>query len=177
VKSEGIHSTYKQQQDKLADIGHCNPNPRKQMIDDLQVLIKKWNEQNDKMIILIDVNDNLYNKDSFLPNFLSQTNQISLIPNSFNHPPTHARGSRCIDYIFGSTALVQHITASGITGFYDRPYVHSDHRGLFVDIHELALFGENLKTNISPISKRLVSTSKVLVKKFLESLEKTQRIP
>jgi hypothetical protein len=87
VKSEGIHSTYKQQQSKLADMGHRHPNPRKQLIEDLQVLIQKWNGQNDKTIILIDANDNLYNKDSLLPNFLSQTNLTSLIPNSFDHPP------------------------------------------------------------------------------------------
>jgi hypothetical protein len=91
VKSDGIHSTYKQQQSKLADMGYRNPNPRKQLIEDLQRLIKQWNEQNDKTIILIDANDNIYNKDSLLPNFLSQTNLTSLIPNTFDHPPTHSR--------------------------------------------------------------------------------------
>jgi hypothetical protein len=112
-----------------------------------------------------------------LPNFLSQTDLTSLIPNSFDHPPTHARGSRCIDYIFGSTSLVPYVTASGITAFYDRPYIHSDHRGLFIDIHELSLFGANLNTIIPPLPRRIVSTSKVLVQKFLDSLDKTQQIP
>jgi exonuclease III len=151
VKSEGIHSTYKQQYSRLADMGHHNPNPRKQLLKDLQELIIKLNDQNDKTIILIDANNNLYTKDSLLPNFLSHTNLISLIPNTYDHPPTHSRGSRCIDYIFGSRSLVQHVTASGITAFYDRPYVHSDHRGLIIDIHELALFGANLNTIIPSI--------------------------
>jgi hypothetical protein len=128
-------------------------------------------------MILIDTNDNLYNKDSLLPSFLSKSDLTSLIPNTKEHPATYSRGSRCIDYIFGSTSLIQHVQACGITAFYDKPYVHSDHRGLFVDLNELALFGANLNTIIPPIPRKLISTSKVLVTKFLESIEKTKKIP
>jgi hypothetical protein len=177
VPSEGLHSTYKQQQSKLRDMGHSNPNPRTQLLQDLKEEILKWNSQGDKTIILIDANDNLYNKNSLLPTFLSQTNLTSLIPNPFNNPPTHSRGSKCIDYIFGSTSILQHVTSSGINAFYDLPYIHSDHRGLFVDINELALFGATLSTIIPPTPRKLISTSKGLVQKFLQNIENTKHIP
>jgi hypothetical protein len=47
VKSEGKHSTYKQQQSRLLDMGYKHPEPRRQLIDDLQTLVQKWNDQND----------------------------------------------------------------------------------------------------------------------------------
>jgi hypothetical protein len=176
VKSEGIHSTYIQQMSRLSDMGHKNPNPRKQLFDDLQALISKWNDQRDITIILIDANDNLYTKDSLLPNLLSKKDLASLISNPKEHPPIHARGSRCIDYILGSSAILQHVKASGITAFYDPPYIHSDHRGLFVDIDELALFGANLNTIIPPTPRKLISTSKTLVTKFLDAIDKEDKI-
>jgi hypothetical protein len=64
VLSEGLHSTYKQQQSKLRDMGQLHPQPRKQFLHDLKEVIMKWNEQGDRTIVLIDANDNLYNKES-----------------------------------------------------------------------------------------------------------------
>jgi hypothetical protein len=69
VLSEGLHSTYKQQQSKLRDMGHLQPNPRKQLLHNLKEVITKWNERGDQTIVLIDANDNLYNKLSLLPTF------------------------------------------------------------------------------------------------------------
>jgi hypothetical protein len=177
VPSDGIHSTFRQQQSRLLDIGYQNPNPQRQLLDDLQVQVQSWNSRGDITLILIDANDNIYTKDSFLPTFLAKTNLTSLIPNSFDHPPTYARGSKCIDYIFGTTSLLQHVVAGGINAFYEPPYIHSDHRGLFVDLNELDIFGATLNTIIPPTPRKLISTSKRLVKKFMETLESTKQIP
>jgi hypothetical protein len=63
---------------------------------------------------------------------------------------------------------------------YDRckwPNPYSDHRGLFVDLDELAKLGANLHTVIPPIQRKIVSTSKTLVTKLLENIEQQQQIP
>jgi hypothetical protein len=46
-----------------------------------------------------------------------------------------------------------------------------------VDINELALFGATLNTIIPPTPRKLISTSKGLVEKFLHSIERTNQIP
>jgi hypothetical protein len=52
--------------------------------------------------VLIDANDNLFDKSSQLPGFLANTNMTTLIKNPLHHPATHMRGTKCIDYILGS---------------------------------------------------------------------------
>jgi hypothetical protein len=64
VLSEGIHSSYKQQESKLLDLGFQNPNPTAKLLADLQELVKAWNKKGDSTIILIDANDNIYKKGS-----------------------------------------------------------------------------------------------------------------
>jgi hypothetical protein len=168
VVSDGLHSAYKQQQHQLQQLGKKNPDPRKILLEDLQHLVEEWNKKGDQTIILIDANDNIYAKGSLLPEFLSKPNMTSLIHNPWNHPATHTRGSKCIDYIFGSSSLLPYITAAGINSFYDNPYPNTDHRGLFVDIEELPIFGANLNTLIPPIPRKIVNTSKHLIIKFLQ---------
>jgi hypothetical protein len=65
---------------------------------------------------MMDANDSLFKKDPLLPMFLSKTALISMVPN-LDHPATHLRESKCIDFIFGSINLVQHIKYAGITAF------------------------------------------------------------
>jgi hypothetical protein len=106
VVSDGIHSTYRKQHHQLLLMGDKNPNPRKKLIEDLETIIEKWNNKGDKTIILIDANDNIFLKNSLLPKFLANTKLTSLIPYPLQHPATHARGTKCIDYIFGSSSIV-----------------------------------------------------------------------
>jgi hypothetical protein len=102
---------------------------------------------------------------------------VSLIQNPLYHPDTHARGSKCIDYIFGSTTLLQHVSAAGINSFYDLLFRNSDHRRLFIDIKGLPVLGANLSTVIPPTPRKLVSTSKTLITKFLTTLQQQHQIP
>jgi hypothetical protein len=96
---------------------------------------------------------------------------MSLINNPREHPATHARGTQCIDFIFGSLPILKHVRSAGINSFYETPYSHSDHRGMFVDLDELSMFGATLHTIAPPIPRKIVSTSKTLIQKFLSAIE------
>jgi hypothetical protein len=177
TKSEGIHTNYKQQQAYYYNRGHRNPDPRKLLLKDLSIQIQKWNEIGDTSIVMIDTNDDLFSKSSLLPTFLSSTSMTTLVKNPTLYPATHVRGSKCIDFIFGSIRLLDHIQTSGITAFFETPCENTDHRGIFIDIDQLALFGATLQSLPTPVTRKIVSTSPVLIQKFLKHIEDNNKIP
>jgi hypothetical protein len=177
TKTMGIHTCYQQQCEILKEKGNKHPDPRQQLLDDLAKLINQYNRQNDKTIIMMDANEGLYNTNSKISTFLAQTQLIQLINNPQYYPPTHKRGSQCIDFIFGSPYLQDHIHQSGITPYFEDPYPLTDHRGLFIDIDTLGLFGASLHTPLTPIPKRLSSLSKPMILKFIYKLEESNNLP
>jgi hypothetical protein len=175
VVTSGIHTCYQQHLTTLNNRGTPNPDPRQQMLDDLTEMITNFNSQNNKTILMMDANENLFANNSKLPIFLAQSNLTSLIQ-PHNHPATHSRGSHCIDYIFGSPSLLEHVIQSGITPFYEQPWPLTDHRGLFVDIHYLGLFGASTPTLMPKLPKRITSLSKTMISNFIKKLEQTNQI-
>jgi hypothetical protein len=176
TKSEVVQTNYQQQLAYYRSRGQTDADPRKLTFQDLTSLIQQWNTQGDTTILMIDANDNLFSKESLLPGFLSNTSLISLVTNPYEYPVTYMRGSKCIDFIFGSTRLIEHIKYSGHTPFFESPCNTSDHRGVFLDINQVALFGATLQSIPSQIPRKIKSTSSTLVKKFLLNLEQNKTI-
>jgi hypothetical protein len=176
TKSDGLHTTYQQQLHYYRLKGTPNPDPRKLLMQDLEKTIAEYNQRKEETIVLIDANDGLHQRNSLLPMFLANTNLVSLIPNTTNHPATHIRGSHCIDYIFGSTRILDHIHAAGISAFFDEPWPNTDHRSLFIDIDELGLFGATLETIPPPIRRVITSKSKKSIEKFISYIEQSNKI-
>jgi hypothetical protein len=170
TKSDGIHSTYQQHAHYFKQTGINNPNPRKLLLHDLTTVVRNYNQAGDKTIILIDANDSLFSNDSLLPKFLADCHMTSLVSNPQHHPPTHARGSKCIDYILGSTSLLEHVKCSGISPFYSSPWPNSDHRNCFVDLDAIGLFGATTNTIIPPPIRKITSKSKPIIQKFIDAL-------
>jgi hypothetical protein len=112
----------------LKQQGQLNPEPRKQLLADLQLVIQEYNKINEVTYILMDANDGLYNRQSLLPTFMQNNNHVPWISNPEMYPPTHNRGSQYIDFIVGSPQLVHYIEASGMTGFFEQPWPNKDHR-------------------------------------------------
>jgi hypothetical protein len=111
VKSDGIHSTYRQQYNTLKQLGCSNPDPRKRLMDDLATMMKQWNAKGDRTIVMIDANDSFSTRASLLHKFISQTNIVSLLHNPREHPATHSRGSQC-QQIFFLMSTSQELTLS-----------------------------------------------------------------
>jgi hypothetical protein len=177
TKSDGLHTNYMYQISHMKKQGITNPDPRKQLMIDLQLMIGRFNTKNESTIVLIDANDGLYQKQSLLPTFLHNTNLVPLVSNLENYPPTHSRGSYCIDFVFGSPNTVPFITSSGISGFFDQPWPHTDHRGLFININIVGLFGATIHTIPESIPRRVTSKSKKLCNKFVKLLYESEQIP
>lgn len=176
TKSDGIHTTYQQHAHYFRTIGIQHPDPRKLLLQDLANLIHEFNSHKEETIIMIDANDGLLDTSSLIPTFLSTTNLTSLIPNPVQHPATHARGSKCIDFIFGTPRLTEHVCAAGITPFFENPWPNTDHRGLFLDLNEIGLFGATLETVPPPVNRIISSKSLKHVEKFIEAIAKTNKI-
>jgi hypothetical protein len=143
----------------------------------LQKLIHTYNTQIELTIILIDANDSLYKKQSPLPDFLHNINLCPLISNLELYPSTHIRGSQCIDFIFGSPTLFQHIDASGMTAFYDLPWPASNHRGLFIDINVIGLFGATLHSIPTLLPRKITSISMKSCNRFIQQIIKSNKVP
>jgi hypothetical protein len=153
TKSDGLHTTYQQHVHYYRTQGISHPDPRKCLIQDLEKMILDFNNNKEETIILMDANDGIHQRNSLIPSFLSNTNLVSLISNTSHHPPTHSRGSQCIDFIFGSPRLLDHIHAAGISAWYDDPWPNTDHRNLFIDIDELGLFWGISRKYSTPYAK------------------------
>jgi hypothetical protein len=154
---QGIHTCYQQQMNAIKNKGIINPNPRQQLLDNLITEINKFNNANKKTFITIDANEGLFTRNSNLWLFLAQTDMVSLVQHPQHYPPTHIRGTRCIDFILGTKSLQQHIMQSGITSLYESPWIHTDHRGIFIDINEMGLFAANTHHLIPQTIKRISS--------------------
>jgi hypothetical protein len=90
------------------------------------------------------------------PKFLSNTNMTPLVINPYKYPASYIRGLKCIEFIFGSTNLLQHVKISGYTPFLETPCEDSDHRGVFIDLDQIALLGAT-NHSISPQIKKYIS--------------------
>jgi hypothetical protein len=112
-KSHGIHTTYMQQVAYMKGQGIMIPDPQKQLLTDLQSLIRKYNVLQETTIVLINANDGLYTRQLLLPSFLHNTNLVPLIENPEQYPPSHSRGSHCINFIFGT--VLSHQESPGFT--------------------------------------------------------------
>jgi hypothetical protein len=170
--SDGLHSTFQQQAHHFRCKGMKNPNPRKLMLTHLEQLIQEFNNKKEETILMINANDNLFSRDSLLTAFLSKTRLASLVPNPRHHPPTHTRGSKCIDFVFGSPRILNHVQSAGISPFFEEPWPKTDHRNIFVDIDEIGLFGASTETIPPRIHRSLTSKSKKQITKFIVEIDK-----
>jgi hypothetical protein len=83
---------------------------------------------------------------------------------------TYARGSKRLDYAFGTQEIAESIVHIGIT-----PYnfiVASDHRGLFIDFDVDAFLGGDPSHLMSPALRGIKSTSPKQCRKYVEAVTK-----
>ncbi len=132
-KTHGAKTAYSQQQSLQMQRGIENPDPRKQCLKDLKEFI---NERRagplHSIIVMMDANENIMDRNSQIAAFIQQTGLVDVhgMKHGYdNDPATHHTGSRRIDYILVSPALIKFIPAAGIEPFgTGKP---STHRSMF----------------------------------------------
>jgi hypothetical protein len=103
-KTTGPNTTWTQQWILLREQKQ-NPDPIKEFCQDLNITLKKWKHTDHGIILLIDANEEIGQKPGGLGEVLAQNGLYDIMANqhfSETYPPTYARGTKCIDYIFGS---------------------------------------------------------------------------
>jgi hypothetical protein len=138
--------------------GDLNPNPRKRFIKDLIMEIKKWQQTGADIILGGDFNERMGDTQDGLAHLITQCGLVDF--HAINHgtteePNTYSRGSKRVDYVFGSPRVVPFIDLCGIDPFH--LIIYSDHRGLFLDVDFQGLLG-GIPASIPPPKLRGVSS-------------------
>ena len=84
-------------------------------------------------------------------------------------PQTHSRGSTAIDHVWATRHIIDSVSRSGYAPFGH--LLQSDHRGLFFDIPENALFDADSLKIVYHDFRRLRSTIPKRTKKYLKHFE------
>ena len=153
-------SVYSQHRRYFQSIG-MDDCPLKLFQDDFIKQLQAWIKQNNKIIILIDANEDV--RSGTLSTRLETVGLVSAIRRQHgNHcPPTQHSGSTPIDDIWVSRDI--HPTRTGYMSFCDGP---GDHRALYLDINSDHLFGGDFHKIHRIPARRLVSSNPKVVEKF-----------
>jgi hypothetical protein len=133
--SQGPITAWIQQWTLLRESGDKNPDPIKYFYTDLEKQISQWKQEGNEVLMMIDANEHIGDKPGGLTTLFEKMEMTDLLrhrhPNKIE-PNTHARGSKRIDYIFGTAKIRDNCKKAGILQFGTG--YQSDHRALFVSI-------------------------------------------
>ena len=83
------------------------------------------------------------------------------------NPATYVRGTKRLDYILVSEGVLPFLRFGGIEAFFTT--IHSDHRGLFIDIDLTALLGGEL-AKLLPSALRGISSNSPHGEKYINNI-------
>ena len=149
----GPLTAYEQQhRHLLTHFNSTSPHPRDAMLADLTSYIQSLQHQHHQILLMWDANSALADPD--IQTFMATCNLYDLQHRCTSTIPidTSAR-VRHIDFLLGTELLHTSLRRCGILNFNDSPL--SDHRALFVDFDETAIF-QSSTTNQTLPSHRLL---------------------
>jgi len=164
VKTSGATTAYNQQATALQLQGNSSC-PRQQLLDDLSVELTTWIEAGERIVLAIDLNDDIRGEESrvFFESFgLSEV----LIALHGPGPPTylHSNDGHAVDGIFCTPNLAANVRG----GYFDVGVgiYKADHRCLWIDIPFVTAFGSTVPNFIRPEARRLRCQDPRLVAKY-----------
>ena len=127
-----------------------NKCPRESILKDIGDEIKKWKEEGNQIILMMDCNEDVRTKN--FQQWLGELGLKNAILDKHGQeaPPTFHKGSAPIDGIF-----ISHSIDTIDCGFRPFGEFPSDHRALFIDISYNNAFGHNMNNIIRPKARRL----------------------
>jgi hypothetical protein len=162
-----------QQWSLLREQGIKNPDPIKTFYNDLSTEIQNWTRDGCKIILMMDANEPLGGRPGGLGHLVGAHSLIDLsekILHDKSNVSTYARGTKKIDFIFGTERVKNFCTDSGIVPFgFGYP---SDHRAIFIQVN----IGEILNSKISAVESRMARKLQIATPKeraiFLEAVHR-----
>jgi hypothetical protein len=147
------------------------PDPIKAFYEDLSATLKEWRSQGVEILLLIDANEQVGATPGGLGKIIADNGLFDIIANQHNvdrYPPTYIRGSKRIDYIFGTDRVQTFCKTSGMLPFgYGYP---SDHRAIFVRLDLKGLLSTEVHQLESSASRLLHSATPKEHMKFIAEL-------
>ena len=131
---EGTCTIYMQQEQELIKAGRKDTDPREAILADLTMQIQKDTQKDHDIIVIGDVNEDLYNNKR-IEQFLADNNLYNVIKEKHkgNGPATYDRGTKCLDLVAATNTIdPEAIQKCGYFPFYEG--ILSDHRASYIDI-------------------------------------------
>jgi hypothetical protein len=142
AKEAGDTTAWMQQYTLLRLGGEAAPDPRQAFIRDLSKFIKEGQaEIGREILLMVDANERIGDTKTGIGQLIQECELMDL--HHYRHPDiapvrTYLRGSKTIDYIFGSQGIVDSMLSAGKLPF--QYGIFSDHRALYVDLDAEILF-------------------------------------
>ena len=155
----GPYTVY-QQQLSLLKLADRLDKPRRAFIVDLSKYVDSLATPDTEIILMGDLNEVVGFDGSGFSKITSDHDLVDIMAHF--HPiadevATYARGTKRLDYIFCTPNLLPAILHSGVEPFNE--HIPSDHRSLFVDWDEKALFGSKTAPMAAKNARRLQSAN------------------
>ena len=167
-QSHGNRTSYMQQVRLLKQQNVRNPNPRQQVLEDLDIRLQQWQGDKHDIILMMDANSDL--NDGALTKILHKHKLSDAMgrQHGCNQPATYERGTRTIDYIFCTERIIDSIEKGGIIPFNE--LIQSDHRALFIDININKAFKGSIHETENPTTNYFTTKHKKRCKEYREQV-------
>jgi hypothetical protein len=158
IEQAGPTTAYAQQWAVLRQQGIDRPEPRQQFITDIKRLLKNQKREGNKIILMMDANESMGSEKNGVSSITSDCDLIDIHTARHSEAATtatYARGTRKIDFVLITPELLPLVSNSGMLPFYDG--IHTDHRGMFIDLDSKATFHGKIAELYSQPSRILTS--------------------
>jgi hypothetical protein len=146
--SHGPSTAWIQQWTLLREEGDPNPDPIRSFYQDLEKQLMTWTQEGKEIILMIDANESVGDKPGGITSIIGKAGLTDMIRFCQPHDEdinTHSRGTKQIDYIFGSAGVLWHCNRAGILPFGSG--YQSDHRALFIRIRIEGILASTVQGN------------------------------
>ena len=139
----GAFTAYQQQYTMLQEAGHARPNPRQQILINIQALIDNKRKEGYRPILMLDTNGDIHHPkepDTGMQEFIQRTNLIDAYHHKFHDSPcTYMWGTKRLDYILVDPVLTQAIECIGYLGTHKG--AETNHVYAYMDLNDVASHG------------------------------------
>jgi hypothetical protein len=148
------------------------PDPIKSFCINLEKETKLWVNKGFDILLMINANEDIGSQPGGLSNTISSAGLFDLVDarhNAGSYPNTYARGTKRIDYIFGTERVRKHCISSGILPFGYR--YSSDHRAIFIRLKVGKVLSMTIHPSESSTTRLLMSATPNERVKFIIELD------
>jgi hypothetical protein len=146
--------------------------PRKAFLEDLDKQIKEWINQDYKIVLSGDFNEQLGAGIHGFTIISAKWVLVEVIQHFHggltDKPPTYAHGTKCLDYVFCTPNLISSVKRCGILLYSE--IINSDHRAIYVDFHTQTLMGGDLALLSTTPVRILLAHDSIASTKYVEAI-------